>query len=68
MALSVYLLQAQLHEVFLLPLYVLVGAAIYGLCARALRMLSYDDVILLGRVLPKPIGRFVLLVGKLVAS
>ena len=68
MALSVYLLQTQLHEVLLLPLYVLVGAAIYGLCARALRMLSYDDVVLLGRVLPKPIERFVLLIGKLVAS
>ena len=68
MALSVYLLQARLHGPLLLPLYVLVGAAIYGLCVRALRMLSYDDVILLARVFPKPIERFVLFIGKLVAS
>jgi len=68
MALSVYLLQTQLHGPLLLPLYVLVGAVIYGLCVRALRMLSYDDVILLARVFPKPIERFVLLIGKLVAS
>jgi len=68
MALSVYLLQTQLHGAFLLPLYVLVGAAIYGLYARVLRMLSYDDVILLAHVFPKPIKCVVLLVGKLVAS
>ena len=68
MALSVYLLQTQLHGALLLPLYILVGAAIYGLCVRALRMLSYDDVILLARVFPKPIERFVLFIGKLVTS
>ena len=44
---------------------VLVGAAIYGLCARALRMLSHDDVVLLARVLPKPIECLVLLIEKL---
>ena len=48
--------------------YVLGPDAIYGLCARALRMLSHDDVVLLARVFPKPIERLVLLVGKLVAS
>jgi len=41
----------------------LVGTVIYGFCARALRMLSYDDVILLAHVLPKPIKRFMLLIG-----
>ena len=44
------------------------GTVIYGFCARALRMLSYDDVILLARVFPKPIERFVLFIGKLVTS
>ena len=68
MALSVYLLQTQLHWPLLLPLYVLVGTAIYGFYMRALRMLSYDEVVLLARVFPKPIERFVLLIGKLVAS
>ena len=68
MALLVYLLQTQFHRDFLLPLYVLVGVAIYGLYVKALKMLSYDDIALLSRLFPRPINRFVFFIGKLIAS
>ncbi|RLF15042.1 MAG: hypothetical protein DRN06_06305 [Thermoprotei archaeon] len=68
MALLVYLLQTQFHRDFLLPLYVLVGVAIYGIYVKALKMLSYDDIALLSRLFPRPINRFVFFIGKLIAS
>ena len=67
MALAVYLIQAWLHEPFLLPLYVFVGAAVYGLYVRALKMLGYNDVVLLSRALPGSLKRIVLSVGSLIS-
>jgi len=67
MAILVYSVQSWFQEPLLLPLYMLLGAVVYGLCMRLLKAVSYADVVFISSVFPRPLRRFALSLGGLIA-
>jgi len=59
MALALFALQAVCGGKYLLPLYILVGFAVYALSLRLLRAVDPEDLRMVGYILPKPMGSLV---------
>ena len=68
MASAVYGVQAWLsNQPIFLPIYVALGALVYGACIRLLRALNDRDVVLLSNAFPKNMRGLVLALGRLLA-